>query len=128
MTADTFVARVERGNSDVSRFIAATLPKYEGEVVEIAIKKVRATRSSQANRYYFGVVVKLFAEHCGYDPEDMHEALAMRFLRIEDCPITGAPRRTRTPKCDSHDFAVYVDACIRLALEYGVVIPQPGEA
>lgn len=96
-----------------------------GKHVEGIIRKRKTKRSSKANRYYFGVVVKLFAEHCGYEPDEMHETLAMRFLRIEDCPVTGAPRRKRTPETDSAEFAEYVDQCIRLAAENGVVIPDP---
>lgn len=97
---------------------------FAGKHVEIVLRKRRTKRSSQANRYYFGVVVKLFAESCGYEPDEMHEALAMRFLRIEDDPITGAPRRKRTPDTDTAEFATYVDQCIRLAAEYGCVIPD----
>lgn len=96
---------------------------FRGKHVEILFRKRKTRRSSQANRYYFGVVVKALAEYCGYDPQEMHETLAMRFLRIEDCPITGAPRRKRTPDTDSAEFSEYVEHCIRLAAEYGVVIP-----
>jgi hypothetical protein len=103
------------------------LRRLEGKDVEYVIREKKTTRSTQANRYYFGVVVKLLGEHCGYDADDMHEALAMKFLRIEDCPVTGAPRRKRTPKCDTKEFAEYVDACIRLAAELGVYIPEPHE-
>jgi hypothetical protein len=72
--------------------------------------------------------VPLLAEYCGYDcHDDMHEALAFKFLRIEDCPITGSPRRKHTPETDSKEFATYVDSCIRLASEYGLWIPAPGE-
>lgn len=97
---------------------------HRGRFVEILLRKRKTQRSSQANRYYFGVVVKLLADHCGYDRQEMHEALAMRFLRIEDCPITGAPRRKRTPDTDSQEFSEYVNHCIRLAAEFGVVIPE----
>lgn len=96
-----------------------------GQPVELSIRRKRSQRSTKANSYYWGVIVKLLAEHCGYDAQDMHEALAMKFLRIEDCPITGVPRRKRTPHTDSQEFADYVDACIRLAAELGVVIPEP---
>ena len=106
---------------DYARHVRA----HRGQFVEVILRKHRSKRSSQANRFYFGVVVKLLAEHCGYDAQEMHEALAMRFLRIEDCPITGAPRRKRTPETDSQEFAEYVDHCIRLAAELGVVIPDP---
>ena len=86
-------------------------------------------RSSQANRYYFGVVIKAFSEHTGYERDEMHELLAMKFLRIEDDPLTGAPRRKRTPKCDTAEFHEYVERCRRFAAsELGISIPDPNEA
>jgi hypothetical protein len=108
---------------DVKRVLRGLI----GEVVEVIIRKRRSKRSDRANRYYFGVVVKLMAEHCGYEPDEMHEALAFRFLRIEDDPITGSPRRKRTPKTNTAEFADYVDQCIRFAAELGVYVPQPGK-
>jgi hypothetical protein len=71
--------------------------------------------------------VPLIAEHCGYDKQEMHELLAMRFLRMADDPVTGSPRRRHTPETDTKDFSDYVDACIRLAAELGVYIPEAGE-
>lgn len=97
-----------------------------GSELEVIIRKRKSQRSSQQNRYYFGVVVTLIGDYCGYDADDMHEALAMKFLRIEDCPITGSPRRKRTPKTNTKEFADYVDQCIRFGAELGVVIPEPG--
>lgn len=108
---------------DYNRAVRALAGKH----VELLVRKRKTNRSTQQNRYYFGVVVKLLAEYCGYDAQEMHEVLAMRFLRIEDCPVTGAPRRKRTPKTDTQEFAEYVDHCIRLAADYGVVIPSPNE-
>lgn len=96
---------------------------FAGHHVEVLCRRRRTRRSLRANRYYWGIVVPLLAEHCGYDAQAMHEALAFRFLRIADCPITGAPRRQRTPETDSTAFAQYVDQCIQLAAELGVVIP-----
>lgn len=130
MSEALFYGRVLPGGLlvlDQAKDYAATVRSLRGKHVELTIRKRRTKRSSQANRYYFGVVVKLLAEHCGYDVQEMHEALAFRFLRIEDCPITGAPRRKRTPETDTGEFAEYVDHCIRLAAELGVVIPQPSE-
>ena len=98
-----------------------------GSFVEVTIRKQRTQRSPQANRYYFGVVVPLIAEHCGYDKQEMHELLAMRYLRIEDDPVTGSPRRKHTPETDTTEFTDYVDACVRFAAELGVVIPAPHE-
>jgi hypothetical protein len=111
----------------IKEILARHLHGLRGKVVDLIVRPHRRQRTSRANRYYFGVVVPLLAEHCGYDKQEMHELLAMRFLRIADDPITGSPRRTRTPKTNTKEFAEYVDACIRLATELGVYIPQPGE-
>lgn len=103
------------------------LARLKDKPVEVIVRRVKSQRSLRANAYYRGVVVKVMAEEFGYDPQEMHEVLAMRFLRVDDCPITGAPRRRRTPDCDTREFAEYVDACIRLATEHGLYVPQPGE-
>lgn len=96
----------------------------EGKGVEVIVREHKPHRSSKASRYYFGVVVKLLSDYTGYEPEEMHELLAMKFLRTEDDPITGAPRRLRTPKLNTPEFATYVDQCIRFAAELGVVVPD----
>ena len=100
----------------------AHIRSLAGQFVELVLRKQRSKRSTKANAFYWSAVVGPLAEHLGYDPQDMHEVLAMHFLRIEDCPVTGAPRRKRTPKTDTAEFARYVDDCIRLAAEQGVVV------
>jgi hypothetical protein len=96
-------------------------------MLELVVRKHKAQRTSKANRYYWGVVIHLLSEHTGYEPDEMHEALAFKFLRIEDCPITGTPRRKRTPKTNTSEFAEYVDQCVRFASGLGVVIPDPSQ-
>lgn len=103
------------------------LASLKGKPVAITVKTERVQRSDQANRYYFAVVVTLIAECCGYEKDEMHDLLAMRFLRIEDDPVTGSPRRKHTPETDTKEFSEYVDACIRFGAELGVVIPEPYE-
>ena len=94
--------------------------------VDVLIRPHREQRTSPQNRYLWGVCYALIAEHCGYEVDELHEALAMKFLRIEDDPLTGSPRRRRTPKTDTAEFAAYVEACRRFAaVELGVVIPDP---
>ncbi len=110
------------------RALDRSLQTLAGQTVAIIVKRQQRTRSDRANSYYWATVVPILADHCGYDKQEMHEALAMRFLRIDDCPITGAPRRKRTPDTSTREFAEYVDACIRLAGELGLSIPAPNEA
>lgn len=112
---------------DLPEVFKQDIRRFAGKPVEVTVKEKRNRRSDRANRYYFGVVVKLMAEHCGYEVDEMHEALAFRFLRLEDDPITGSPRRQRTPKTNTKEFADYVESCIRFGAELGVVIPGPNE-
>lgn len=96
-----------------------------GKRVDVLIRPHREQRTTRQNRYLWGVVYALIAEHCGYEVDELHEALAMKFLRIEDDPLTGSPRRKRTPKTNTAEFAAYLDQCIRFAAELGVVVPDP---
>lgn len=128
MPTPVFRAEVDEGDlvwSD-SR-VWAYLRTLEGREVDVIIKVHRREMGTQAKRYYFGVVVALIADHCGYERDEMHELLAMRFLRIEDDPVTGSPRRRHLPEFDSKDGADYIDRCIRFAAELGVYVPSPGE-
>ena len=121
----TFLGRVDdRGRLALDMPIAygRHLQSLAGQFVECIVRKRRSRRSSQANAFYWAAVVTPLAEHLGYERDEMHEVMAMRFLRIEDCPATGVPRRKRTPKTDTAEFADYVDRCIRLAAELGVVV------
>jgi hypothetical protein len=105
--------------------LARHLATLKGKPVEVLIKVHRHQRSVQQSRYYWGVVVPLLGAYCGYDKTEMHELLAYRFLRIEDDPITGSPRRKHTPETNTAEFAAYLDDCLRLAAELGVEIPEP---
>ena len=74
------------------------------------------------------MVVKLVADHCGYPTDEMHELLAFKFLRIDDDPITGAPRRRRTPATNTQEFENYLEQIrIFAATELDVMIPLPNE-
>lgn len=98
-----------------------------GRRVVVTVKKSHPKRSTKANAYLWGVVYPIIADFCGYDVDELHEELAMKFLRIEDSPITGAPRRKRTPDTDSAEFSEYVDNVIRFGVQLGCYIPAPGE-
>lgn len=109
-----------------------TLTKLTGKRVELVLRLPRKRRSSQQNRYYFGVVLAMLAECVGEDfdtreeREAFHEAVAMKFLRIADHPVTKAPRRLRTPNMDTGEFSRYVERIRRWAAEdFGLDIPDP---
>jgi hypothetical protein len=103
----------------------------EGHLVEVILRSLRRQRSLNQNRYYFGCVLALIAAEHGIDfdskaeREAMHDAVAFKFLRISDCPLTGSPRRLRTPDFDTAEFSRYVERVRRWAAEDGIVIPDP---
>jgi hypothetical protein len=105
---------------------AALIQKLDGLDVELILRKLRRKRSLSQNAWYWSCIVPLLAEHCGYDEEEMHEALKMRFLRNHT--DTQLPSVRSTTSLDTREFTEYAESCRRLAAEMGVVIPDPGMA
>lgn len=94
--------------------------------MEVIVRRPRVQRSLSQNSYYFGVVVKLIADFCGYEVEDCHRALRARFL--SEPGELGLARVKSTTELDTREFAEYVERCRQLAAEFGVYVPDPGEA
>jgi len=99
---------------------------FAGQPVEVIVRKVRSQRSGKQNRYYWPVVVGLLAEHCGYTPEEMHEALKWKFLRTEvDSPL---PTVRSTTSLSTVEFEEYQEQIrIWASSDLGVYIPLPNE-
>lgn len=55
----------------------------------IEIKATSKKRSLAENNYYFGVVVKMLADHLGYFQDEMHEILKMQFDAKSDILPNG---------------------------------------
>ena len=55
----------------------------------LVVEREQATRSVQANAYYWGVVVKALATHTGYTPDETHDALKIQFLPKDVALRTG---------------------------------------
>lgn len=73
---------IRRGRLEIrnrKKFTEAVKRMRDGEVL-ITVTRKHATRSVQANRYYWGVVVELLSEHTGYTPEEIHEVLKAKFI------------------------------------------------
>jgi hypothetical protein len=79
----------------------------------VAIKQHRQVRSSSANRFYWGVVLKTIAEDTGYEPDELHELFAARFLDPVEIVLknTGEVCKVRasTRKLTDAEFAAYVE-------------------
>jgi hypothetical protein len=121
-----FHGRIEGGRICLERRedFAALIQRLDGKDVELILRKHRRSRSRNQNAYYWGVVIPLIAEHCGYMDEEMHEALKWRFLQKHDGPL---PTVRSTTDLDTAEFTEYIEQCRILGAEMGVVIPGPGE-
>jgi hypothetical protein len=112
----------------VKAALAAFARNFKNTPVELVLRRTRTKRSDKQNRYYWGVVIAEIASCAGYrraDAYQLHDGLAFKFLSLSPCPITGSPRRMRTPETDTSEFSAYVDQVIQWAAEtWGVVIPD----
>jgi len=104
------------------------LSSLAGKDVELVVRRRRKQRSLQQNAYYHGVIVKMLADHFGYRPEEMHEALKFEFLRRD--PDDRRPLATvrSTTSLSTQDFEDFQERVRQWALEeHEVLIPLPNE-
>lgn len=115
--------------ADRTAFTRAMRRMRPGKVV-IVVQHPTAGRTSQANRYYWGVVLALISEHTGYEQDELHEYFKKRFnprtVSLADGEeVVGGS----TSKMDTAAFYEYVERIRRFAVTDldGLVIPEPGE-
>jgi hypothetical protein len=107
-----------------------TLKHLKGLQV-VTIKKFRKKRSSQENKYYWGVVVKILSDEFGYLPDEMHDVLKRLFLAYEKPnQITGEVERfakSTTGLTTEQAEQYYENIRIWALTEYSILIPLPNE-
>lgn len=83
-----------------------------GADVDVIVRPHKSQRSTPQNRRYWALVT-VGAREIGYDdPEELHEGLALKFLKLP--PLAdGLPRRRRTPSLNTLEFTDYCDAVER---------------
>lgn len=99
-----------------AQFDAAIGGLKDGWEVEVEVSRLRATRSQQANRFYWGVVLDALAQHTGYTPEELHDLMKCRFLPKERAFLDGNGDVVEqyvlggsTRGLDTAEFAEYVN-------------------
>lgn len=101
--------------------------------VTITVEKKHAIRSLEANRYYFGVCLRLLSDHTGYTVDELHEWAKARFLPkhvailddngtvVDDLVIGGT-----TTRLNRVQFYEFVEALRQFAAEkLDISIPDP---
>jgi hypothetical protein len=123
---------VDKGVLTIMRrdLLLDALTRFPDGDVTITIDARRPKRTSPQNRFWHGIVIPLFAEHCGYDVDDMKDELALQLIPRELVDMaTGEIRIVpgHTSKLNTAQFADLIERAQRLGAEMGIVIPDPND-
>lgn len=118
-----------RMDSDVRIAIATHLRACAGVATEIVIKPYKSKRSLDQNAYWWAVPVAILAEHCGYEPEQMHYALLGEWRGyMEGIGGQKIPNCASSSKLTTAEFTQLIEWVQRwAATEMDVQIPSPNE-
>ena len=103
---------------------ADNIMALNGKDIELIIAKRRKpNRSKRQNRYLWGVVYDLIAEHTGHTPKEVHDVCKYLFLQSKVGKFTGIKS---TADLNTVDFGKYIDEVVMWAsIEFGIYIPPP---
>ncbi len=106
--------------------LVVRLASLEGKRVEVVVRQETKTRTNQQNKYLWGVVYAIISDNTGYDTEQVHDAMKIKFAskHLEnDLTITE-----RTSKMDTGRMTCYIDDIKRWASEFlHCYVPDAGE-
>lgn len=90
----------------------------------VKVKPYKETRSSEANRYYWGLLLKSISSHTGDDVDSLHEFFKAKFIGQKESMILGEKISfvPSTTKLTKEDFAKYVDQIVFFAAQHGINI------
>jgi hypothetical protein len=140
----TYIGHVtQTGEIKLPKRVGAEVRRYfVGKDIQVSFSKLKKTRSSEQNRYYWGVVVRMVCE--GFadlgnpvnpdSPEDtemVHDFLKRRFLQpIQVADANGEAHSLgyTTTQLSTSGMADYIAQIQQFAAEYlNITIPDPGE-
>lgn len=106
------------------------IKRFPDGAVLVEVKTTKPQRSSAQNRYWHGIVIPLFADHCGYEFAEMKDALALKLIPKEVVDMdTGEVRIVpgHTADLTVKDFNDLIERAQRLGAEMDIYIPDPDE-
>lgn len=124
---------VEKGSLKVSgrRLFEEALRRFPDGPVAVRVMKIRPKRSDGQNRYWHGVVIPMFAEHCGYEVDEMKDVLALQLIPKTIVDMKTGEEHTvpgHTSELNTKEFNDLIERAQRLGAEMGIVIPDPAVA
>jgi len=100
-----------------------------GKEIDLVITKRKYVRTNNQNRFWFGVVVPMFAEACGYahhEHEAVHDELVRVLVGLKPDSNPTLQIRQSTTDLSTEQFNELIEqAQIFGAEKLGIVIPDP---
>lgn len=129
MTTPIFTGSINKGKLilDQPERYLVHLASLNNRRVELILRKRRSKRSDSQNKYYWGVIIEILANHCGYEADQMHEALKYRFLSDRQEDEKGLIKIGSTATLTTDEFIRYTNEIVRWAAGMSVYIPDPGQ-
>lgn len=130
-----FISQVKDGKPQFSKEqrikLQGVFQAKEGKYVQVVVGDIEKGRSSQQNRYYFGVVLKLISDYTGDNVNDLHEYFKEQYAPKKMTKVLNEKkeRPMSTTEMSTVEFNEYIERIRAFAAqELQVVIPDPGEA
>ena len=129
MTTIVFTGSIDKGKLilDQPERYLVHLAGLNNRRVELILRKRRSKRSDSQNKYYWGVIIELLSNHCGYTSDEMHSALKIKFLSDHQEDEKGLIRVGSTATLTTDEFIRYTNEIVRWSAGMGVYIPDPGQ-
>lgn len=109
----------------------AAVAKHRGRAVWVTVKRQQQSRSPEANRYYWGVVVDHIANYIGESAEETHELLKAKFLAPREVELLDGQKIQMPPstrRLTVEQFAAYIDQVRTWAAQFlGLSIPDANQ-
>lgn len=102
--------------------------KYEMSLSVYRKKRTEGKRYEKSNQngYYWGIIIPILADYFGYLPDEMHEALKNKFLRIGG--TDELPKIKSTTSLNTKQWEELMEKIrIWASTEYDINIPEPKE-
>lgn len=115
--------------------LASALLALDGKHAIITVTEKKRDRTSQQNRYYWGVVVETVMNYLQdqgnyVDSTDVHEFLKLRVGKLSRVIVVGDDVHKclgSTAQLSTAKFNEYIEKIRAWAADYGIVIPEPNE-
>lgn len=125
----SFSAVSEKGNAKIHEpdSFKKFLEKIgDDERIVVTIEKWYKKYSDKQRNYYFGVPVSILAEHTGFSPKEMHEALKMKFLTQKGEVIDKVQSITSLSTVQMEEYLKHIRDWAADSLD--CYVPEPNEA